>query len=80
MSQPTGRKDSPCLAQTVFSTQFFLEINDFHAEEAATKYDLSKKCHAPVAYNMDKICGNMPTTGSHAGTICMGLAATRVKF
>jgi hypothetical protein len=32
----------------------------------------------PVAYNMNKIDGNLHATGGHAGTICMRLAATRL--
>ncbi len=33
----------------------------------------------PVACNMNKINGNLHATGSHAGTICMQLAATRLQ-
>jgi hypothetical protein len=64
-------------------------INDFHAEEAAKKYDLSKKCHAPVAYNMNKIYGIclrlaatqvlFASTGGHPDKICFSLAARRTS-
>jgi hypothetical protein len=34
----------------------------------------------PVACNMNKIDGNLPATGGHAGAICMQLAAKRAQF
>jgi hypothetical protein len=34
----------------------------------------------PVACNTNKIGQNLHATASHAGTICMRLAATRVQF